>query len=326
MWGRMRAQTASAPTPRDPAAANDTDGSQPPSVAREAYERWREDALIPRVFDVVAEPDRFHSRLEHRGAGSVVALSYEMSATRYSRTAERARRDGFDHVWVQLISTGGLMGASPDRSTTLAPGAAGLCDFSVATEQYSFASSGRALLIPREAFAGIEVRDLHAAAATGGRRQLLDDYVRWLTLTPRPVRPEDAEQTARAVAEVVVACMSADRLAGDLVAVELGSVALQRVRTFIAENLLEPDLHAGRIARAAGVSRATLYRLCTPYGGVAELVWSMRLEAARLALSDPSRRGRIAEIAHDVGFTSSQHFSRRFRQSYGFSPRNLRPF
>lgn len=322
----MRSRTSSASAPHPHPAANDAGApARPPSARRAAFERWRDEALIPRVFDVSAEIDRFHSRLDHRGVGSAAALEYEMSATRYHRTAERARRDGMDHIWVQLIRAGGLMGTSLDRSTILAPGAAGLCDFSVATEQYSFASSGRALLIPRDAFAGVDVRKLHGAAVTGARYDLLNDYVGWLVLTSRRARAEDAERIAEAIAGVVVACMSPHRAVGEVAGAELGPVALHRARTFIAARLAS-DLDASEIARAAGVSRSTLYRLCAPHGGVAELVWSMRLDAARRSLSDPEREERIIGIADDAGFTSAQHFSRRFRRSYGFSPRDLRPF
>lgn len=52
----------------------------------------------------------------------------------------------------------------------------------------------------------------------------------------------------------------------------------------------------------------------------------MRLDAARQALSDPARPGRIADVAHGHSFSSAQPFSLRFRERYGFSPRNLRPF
>jgi transcriptional regulator GlxA family with amidase domain len=36
--------------------------------------------------------------------------------------------------------------------------------------------------------------------------------------------------------------------------------------------------------------------------------------------------GHIGAIAGDVGFVSGAHFSRRFIEAYGFSPRNLRRF
>ena len=80
------------------------------------------------------------------------------------------------------------------------------------------------------------------------------------------------------------------------------------------------------MAAAAGVSRATLYRLFQPFGGVADYSgargWSSRVNACPIRRSP----GNIGAIAGDVGFVSGAHFSRRFFEAYGFSPRNLRPF
>ena len=319
--------TASSATPASSDTPAAPDGAGAAVVAgAEAYERWRAESLIARVFEVSADPGRFRSRVDYRGFGSALVLEFEMSAARHLRTAERARRDGLDMIWVQLAQTGGFVGASPGRSTTAGPKAAALCDFSVSVEQHSAVSSGSALLIPREAFDGEDPRVLHGAAVTGGRYGLLHDYVRWLRSHAARSRVRDGDATTRAIALVAAACFGSPAPFGADVAGELGPIALQRACSFIAERLAEPDLRTADIAHASGVSRATLYRLCAPAGGVVELVWSMRLDAVRQALSDPQRPGRIAEIAAAYGFVSPQHFSRRFRQTYGFSPRNLRPF
>ena len=51
-----------------------------------------------------------------------------------------------------------------------------------------------------------------------------------------------------------------------------------------------------------------------------------RLSACCAMLSDPDQRCRhsIADIAHRVGFTSMTQFNRRFRATYGLTPRAWR--
>ena len=319
MVARFPNSTAPHPQAAKPALASVNAG-------REGYEQWRSEALIPRVFEVTADAHGFRSRVDYRALGAVMTVEYEMSASHHLRTAERARRDGLDMIWVQLSHAGGFSGASPGSHTTAGPAAGALCDFSVPVEQHSFLSSGRAILIPRDAFGDEDPRTLHGAAVAGGRYALLNDYVGWLHHHAGRSTGRDAQATVRAVGRVTSACFGSATPLGSDIASELAPVALRRARAFIAERLCEPDLGAGEIARAAGISRATLYRLCAPLGGVAEMVWSMRLDAVRQTLSDPTAPGRIANIAENHGFTSAQHFSRRFRQTYGFSARNLRPF
>ncbi len=53
-----------------------------------------------------------------------------------------------------------------------------------------------------------------------------------------------------------------------------------------------------------------------------QLLLDLRLEAARRQLGEPERT--ITQIAHDLGFHSSQHFARTCRQRLGKTPRQLR--
>jgi AraC-like DNA-binding protein len=49
-----------------------------------------------------------------------------------------------------------------------------------------------------------------------------------------------------------------------------------------------------------------------------------RLLSAHAALSDPSNRQQILDIAYAVGFSSAAHFSRAFSKEFGYSPREAR--
>src|SRR6185437_1496624 len=98
------------------------------------------------------------------------------------------------------------------------------------------------------------------------------------------------------------------------------------IKDYIVQHLTDPDLGAERIARAMFISPRQLYKLWeTEPRPLGQWILERRLEAARDELT--SLRGRhrtIAAIAMRWGFADSTHFSRRFRQAYGMSPREWR--
>lgn len=84
---------------------------------------------------------------------------------------------------------------------------------------------------------------------------------------------------------------------------------------------LDPDIKGAAVAKAAGVSRATLYRAFDGAGGVNRYVQYRRLHHARRALRE--RIGSnltIADIGYRYGFASPTHFSRQFRACFSYSP------
>ena len=89
---------------------------------------------------------------------------------------------------------------------------------------------------------------------------------------------------------------------------------------------LDPEIDGTAVAKAAGVSRATLYRAFDSAGGVNRYVQDRRLHHARRALRE--RLGSnltIADIGYRYGFASPTHFSRQFRVCFGYSPSEVEP-
>ena len=88
----------------------------------------------------------------------------------------------------------------------------------------------------------------------------------------------------------------------------------------------DPDLGAERIAQAIFISVRQVYKLWeTEPLPLGQWILERRLEAARDQLTSPrGRRQTIAAIARHWGFADSTHFSRRFRQAFGMSPREWR--
>jgi AraC-like DNA-binding protein len=94
---------------------------------------------------------------------------------------------------------------------------------------------------------------------------------------------------------------------------------------FIETNLAARDLGAEKLARTFGLSRASLYRLFEPVGGVASYIRASRLNRARLELQAVGLANRrIGPIAYQSGFRSVTAFNRAFREAYGQTPSEVR--
>ncbi len=97
------------------------------------------------------------------------------------------------------------------------------------------------------------------------------------------------------------------------------------ISRFIEANLASRELGIEKITSTFGLSRASLYRLFEPVGGVACYIRNRRLVRARDELTAPGLQDRrIGPIAYGAGFQSIAAFNRAFRQAYGATPRSTR--
>jgi AraC-like DNA-binding protein len=106
----------------------------------------------------------------------------------------------------------------------------------------------------------------------------------------------------------------------------LREAQLLRVQNYIEQNLDDPDLSPGRIAKATRISVRYLHWLFTPLETtVTRYIIQQRLQRCHRELSNPIMKNRtITDIAFSWGFNNPTHFSRRFKQEFGLSPNDFR--
>jgi AraC family transcriptional regulator of arabinose operon len=102
-----------------------------------------------------------------------------------------------------------------------------------------------------------------------------------------------------------------------------GDEAVGKVSQFISRELARP-LTLTDLARAGGVSSQHLLKLFRErkMASPTKMLYTRRLDAARDWLSHTGLS--IGEIADRCGFANAFHFSRKFRQAHGMSPREWR--
>lgn len=99
-----------------------------------------------------------------------------------------------------------------------------------------------------------------------------------------------------------------------------------RIKAFIRDRLNDPDLSVSQIAHHLRCSPSTVHRAFSGEDcSVMELIWKMRLDAARCDLCSPALMNlTISEIAFSWGFNNAAHFSRAFRARFDCSAREMR--
>ena len=106
----------------------------------------------------------------------------------------------------------------------------------------------------------------------------------------------------------------------------LRSAAYAQACAYIRRNLSNPALSPAALAAAVGLSGRSLARVFAMHGQTIERsIWLHRLAAAQEQLANPDSRHRtITDIAFACGFNDAAHFSRRFSNTYGLTPRQYR--
>lgn len=104
--------------------------------------------------------------------------------------------------------------------------------------------------------------------------------------------------------------------------VSADEVFMQKISTFIENNLSNPELNIDLFCRETGVSRANLYRKMKALTGLSanEFIRNIRLETAAKLLKETDLT--ITEVAENVGFNSAAYFSSCFKSLYKVAPKD----
>lgn len=93
------------------------------------------------------------------------------------------------------------------------------------------------------------------------------------------------------------------------------------IRKYIDTHLDDPNLGPLQICDLFNMSRATLYRMFEPDGGVRRRIQDRRLHSAMWDLATSGiKRGRLSQVSERWGFSSDANFNRAVKIAYGLPP------
>jgi AraC-like DNA-binding protein len=273
-----------------------------------------------------ADPTQFAALVDAWTLGEVVLTHSRLPAICLARTPEMARADSQDWIILafQLKGTTVFTLDHGDRVRTVGPGE--IIAFDMTRDFKSEASAHEVITcaISRRAMlhAAQEIPPHHGRLMEGGWGRLLADYLLSLVRQLPEMAAADAPELGRTLVQLVAAGLKA---ASDTPLPSRPVVDVRhRAETYIEQNLTSPTLGPLEICKTLGISKARLYRAFMHSKGVTAYIRKRRLEAIHVLLNDPRDTRSIGEIAYQYGFVSEAHFSRAFRQKFGFSPRQAR--
>lgn len=182
------------------------------------------------------------------------------------------------------------------------------------------------LMVPAVTLHGIPIRDNFTARPFSSRKGLGKLIYQFLSATFSQL-PNLSEQSERAVAGTIHHLLSYAllELLGADPSTSVGEALHLRARAYILQKVRDPALNIAQIAGALHCSKRYLHLVFANKGNtIEELIWGLRLDGCWSDLKNPALTGRsITEIAFSWGFNSYPHFSRKFRDKFGLSPRSV---
>lgn len=247
-----------------------------------------------------------------------------------SRTFRRdrslmARHDDADHLSLQLFIHGQNQVSNGGVDYTMTPGTVYGVNLAYAVEAAAKASDVVVMVLPRQLVLDEvpHLADLRGQvfAHNSVGNHLMRDHM----LSLRRLLPSASMDSIPALTQSLLGLLDALMGHGDHQAGQVQSAMFASICRYIDSHLSDPDMGVDSICAKFRCSRATLYRLFKPHGGVREHIQRRRLMACFKAITAPKHIHRgIFDIALDFGFISPSHFSHLFRGHFGMSPSEAR--
>lgn len=258
--------------------------------------------------------------------GQALFMDASFPAQRFRRDAAwMARHDDIDYVLLQHFVQGINTVANGDQVFTEQPGNIYAVNMNRPIDAVSSDADVVLLAMPRQlllahlpklADACGAIFDPDSAAA-----RIFCDHLASLRQHIGGMAASDAPGIMQGTLGLLDALVRRD----DITAGVAQSASLSAICRYIDNHLQDGELDVAAICAQFRCSRATLYRLFQPLGGVREHIQRRRLAACFRAISAPAQaHRRIFDIALDYGFVSPSHFSSLFRAHFGMTPRDAR--
>jgi AraC-like DNA-binding protein len=302
------------------------------SNANQRFEAWRE--LYSAMFDVAGQADQaFDGKHQLWSTGRFVLSNSSCTGISFARSPDPVRDKVLDHFGIRLMVAGTVEGAVGTRKILASEGDLLFLDLqqsvSFETAPEGGLTSELTLWVPRSRLQSLIAEEhlLHGLVLKGGTPggAVLGAALRSFTMHADHMTAAEMDAIGDGLVE-----LAAKIVASPLRGIEQSQVAAPlasfvTIRRFIDRNLLSRELGVGMIAKTFGLSRASLYRLFEPAGGIACYIRKQRLDRALQEITATGLTNRrIGPIAYRYGFKSAAVFSRTFREAYGIKPTQAR--
>lgn len=256
------------------------------------------------------------------GLGALLISESALPPLRFRRTAAMIKASRYEHWTLSLAVAGTMQGDADGMPFRIGAGEMLLLDHARPAEIVTTRGRSMVIVLPRNLLGMGRPTETHGALKDNAEARLLAAYLHALSAALPALKPASALQAARAVCELVAACL--EPIAAGSPRVRQRAKAVRERLTAYIDARLEQTFDVAEICAALAVSRSALYRAVGGHGGIGGLVRTARLEAAHRALTDASDTRSIQQIAQSIGFGDASQFSRHFHAAFGYTAGELR--
>jgi AraC-like DNA-binding protein len=302
-------------------------------MANAAFRKWREavsEQVMPLAITRVGEGD-FSGCIETAEVGSLTFTRISTSATIQTTLTPAAirRSQKEDTVTLALPISGSLTVSQADRHAVTKPGDIVVLDRRSSAMVTGEGSRGLYIDVPVHRLEqAIGPTQLYARVRIGSEQattRLAINFFRHLLQVSDMVDTGTAQQISSAGIDLLIASI-AEHVQRDVPRPLQSTLTLQRAKAYVEDHLHDSRLGPPELAAALGLSLRRLQELFHERGRhISDYIWDRRLTRAAKRLSDVrSINIQIGILAFECGFTSQAHFSRRFKERHGMTPRTFR--
>lgn len=295
--------------------------------APDSFEGFK--AMVSPMFNVTRlHPDLpFGARVTTTFLPDIYLTSTEAGATRYERDAKTIAQTGTDAIVVLVYPTGGFTLTIDDRTEYVGSNEILFFDLQRPMAIQAERVDNISMVISRqrlEAFTS-SVKDIHGLVLkSGAMRDLLLSHMQACVKLGARVPTADAAVISDLSIRMVAASWNSVSRHTSTTETQTGLASLADIKPFVENHLGDPDLGPALLIKEFSLSRATLYRLFEPIGGVAAYIQERRMNRAFQMLTGPaSGKPRIKQLALELGFAHASAFSRAFKSRFGVSPQDM---
>lgn len=292
---------------------------------------WRESMSV--LFEV--EPDdltarsEFGAQLEAYLIGGVMMAKTRSNAAHYLRKAKLARADGIDTIMIQLFLKGEVQFRSGKNVCHVREGDFVIFDLEREACLFNTDFENLSVLYPRWVIEQYvkEPSRWHGRVLPREQpmSQLLKAHVLSLFEFGPKITTDCAASLEKSLCELTGAALHASAANLDQAADAIELTMLMRIKSHIRDHLEDPSLSPVSIGAAFGLSRAALYRVTEPLGGITAYIREQRLRRCMKELQSPEfSHLSITELGYKWGFNDAGTFTRNFKRFFGMLPKDAR--
>jgi AraC-like DNA-binding protein len=308
------------------------------SVVAEAGEDCRRsiqifsETLDPIFRTTLETPERveeFRASLSTYFLGPGLLFAADMAGTTYTfaRDPGRIARSGLDLILVQVTLDGSDVRTVNGETMTVEAGDVSVFDLSRSLYSQTEHCRNLTLVLPRHLLFSKEVQNdaLHGLLLkrqTSAAR-LIGSHLRALAEDLPGITQAEAPTIVTATANLVATLVGPRIAERSQPAPTVRGAVIMEIRRYVDQHIGLADLGPDHLCKTFALSRASLYRLFEPIGGVTDYIRTRRLRAAFDILAGDRKRT-VGEVAYACGFPDISAFSRAFRHQFAMSPSEVR--